>query len=523
MLRIQPELLRRHSFSDYRGFERLALVSMVSGLLACGNDVSNLHLHADASAPNAGMDAGANVEPVDGGVPGANTLPGALNLDVFGSIGARYWFVVSEAEVERMNERLFDELLARPSVFQAYWPGGPEIEPTFADHLVITTPGSDPHVADFGKVQVRLGAQSLNQPWTPQSLPHLIVDATEFSADQRIGGQQQLRFHNAVTGDIFREKLAFELYRKLGYPAPRTGYAWVSSSVWAPGIAVPYLVVEAYAEPFCDGNSQLGGGCSNLWEFGGDLGQGFAAFPGFCQLSSCDPARALALDAALGVPAADYKLAFAAWIDWDAFHRFQCLGWILSTGTDALRSGRQVLAERADGKFQYLPFSVDVSLGHEGAPTVTLPAQGILASGCQSDPQCWADTISTCEALIGEFAAADPIGMLNRIHAELEAEGMLRGGDESRYQGLAQFLERRLIDLPLELELNRPAPYFGCQDELVPCGRECRFPGFCVLCEATPEPLPSSEGDAGTPDAGVPPEVIDCVPPIDLPSSLSTP
>jgi hypothetical protein len=177
---------------------------------------------------------------------------------------------------------------------------------------------------------------------------------------------------------------------------------------------------------------------------------------------------------------AGYEAALANWIDWDAFRKFQCLSWILETGDDAVHGANNVvLAERADGKFQYLPYSVDVSLGRSSYDNTTLPGYSVLANGCQSDPECWASTVAVCEALVADFDAADPVAMLDAIHAELGARGMLRDGDESRYRTLVTYLETRLTELPVELELNRAAPYFPCEPGLVRCDGECRPTEFC--------------------------------------------
>jgi hypothetical protein len=506
-----------------------------SFLLACGTDVTNFEYHryntVDAG-PGGGADAAVQgtVPPAEG-FPLPDTEPGDLALDVFGVTGTHFWFVVSEAEVERMNERFAAEFLSVGPAFSTsfddlYWPGAAlGTAATFAEHLVVGTPGQDSRSADFGKVSVRLVGEAPTR-WTSQLLPNLSVDVGAFKPGQQIGGLERLRLHSNVTGNIFREKLMLDLFSKLGYAAPRAKYAWVSSTVWGADIAVPYLVVEAYDRRFCQRPEQLGGGCTHIWEMVGDLGFGGFASPEHCRTGSCDPERALALDLkVLQTPAGEgYQAALASSLDWEAFHQFQCLSWILAGGQDALKSAlfsRLVFAERADGKFQYLPASLEVSLGHESAPKVLLPGFNALATGCQSDPQCWAETIRTCEGLLTDFAAADPINMLRGIYAELEALGMLRAGDEARYQELVGYLTRRFTELPFELELNRPAPYFDCQEPQVRCGRECREPEFCVLCE--PAPPPGSVVDAGAPDAAAPPVEVDCVPPVDPPQPLSVP
>src|SRR5690606_8639536 len=156
-----------------------------------------------------------------------------------------------------------------------------------------------------------------------------------------------------------------------------------------------------------------------------------------CQLKTCDNTRVKQLEMAVfNTPAGEgFKAALASWIDWPAFHRFQCLSWVLATGDDTLHNNNNVvLVERTDGRFQYLPYSVDISLGQSWYPQVPLAGSNALARGCQSDPACWDDTIATCEEVIEDFAALDPNAVLKRLYQQLSDEGMLRPGDEERYR-----------------------------------------------------------------------------------------
>lgn len=489
--------------------------------------------------PLDGSDQGdAGVAALSEGAPAADVAPGELALDVFGTLGNHYWFEASEAEVDRMNTPYLGGGGGGIFYGDFYTPGGGGADVTFVDHLFVTKPGEAPHTADFGKVQVRLVGQSTGRPWTDTTLPNFKIDADEFTDGNRIGEVKHLRLNNAVVGSIFREKLAFDLYRALGYPAPRTNYAWVSGSVWGPDIDVPYVVVEAYKPQFCKlREAELGGGCVNMWEFYGDLGSGMLGFEDSCQFSECDSTRGLEFeDAVASTPQGDgFKEALSEWLDWDAFHRFQCLSWIMETGDDALHNLNNVLlVERTDGKFQLLPYSVDISLGQEWYFEGPLAGISTLAVGCQSDTTCWADTIATCEVLIDEFGAVDPVGMLDVVHTQLDEAGMLRTGDDGRYESMRRHLEDRLTRLPDELEANREAPvYNDCYYPLVLCGDYCAFPEECVICEPPPEeepvsaePDPVEEGiaDAGAPseDEGeAPPAPTDdggqvCLPPIEV-------
>lgn len=448
-------------------------------------------------------EADAGPPPLASGAPEPDVSASELALDVYGVVGNHYYLEASDEQVELMNGPWLGNGV---NYGDLYTPGGGS-SATYVDHLFVTSAGEAQHTADFGKVQVRLVGQSTGRPWTESSLPNFKLDADEFVEGNSIGGVKHMRLNNAVVGSIYRERLAFDMYRALGYPAPRVTYAWVSGSVWGPDIDVPYLAVESYKPQFCkQRGAELGGGCVNMWEFYGDFGYGVLGQADSCQFSECDATRALELEeAVVTAPQGEgFKAALSDWIDWDAFHRFQCLSWIIETPDDYIHAlNNVVLVERADGKFQFLPYSVDFSFDHEWGPSADLAGSSLLAWGCQSDPACWADTIAACELLVDAYAAADPAGMLDAIHAELTQADMLRDGDEARYTALRKGLERRLTELPTELELNRDGAYFNyCPYPYEMCGDSCVYMGECPICEDPPEP---DEGDPvaeGSADAG---------------------
>ncbi len=465
--------------------------------LACSDDITNQYItnqYGDAGADSAGGESGAGGEGTRyPGAPEADTEVAEHSPDVFGSVGIRYWFAVSDEQLEEMNEGLDQGGPIVEQVGDIYVPGG-SVAGNYADHLWVTTPGRNGKTADYGKVEVKIVGQSTLRPWSRRSIPNLNVDFDEFVEDQEIGGFEHLRFNNAQVGSIFRERVTLELYSRLKYPAPRATYGWVSSNVWGAGVAVPYVVVERYKRTFCERwEDEIGGGCANIWEFVGDFAQsdGIPGGPGVlgsvfddpnvCEFSECDDARGRKLEATVKeTPLGDgFKKALSKWIHWPSFHRFQCLSWVLATGDDALHNmNNVVLMERGDGLFQYLPYSVDISLGQEWYPTVPLPGSNSIARGCQSDAACWADTIAACEDLIAEFEDLDPQGLLDGVHEELASQGMLRPGDEERYQALRDWFEERLSNLPAELEDNREQPLV-CQDGQVDCGGYCDYYENC--------------------------------------------
>lgn len=435
--------------------------------------------------------------------PLADTAVADLELDIFGTVGNRYWFAVSDEQLKAMNGG--DQ--GGVCCFQngLYTPGGTNAN--WVDHLFVTTAGDAPQTADFGKVQAKVVGSSTYFPWAPNTIPNLNIDADEFVEGQRIAGYEHLRFSNGQLGSIFRDKLVNDLYRMLDYPAPLATWAWVQSNVWGPDISIPYILVERYKRTFCDRYADaFGGGCPNMWEYtNGDFNQGdngggkggpifggqLNVFddPNNCQMGKCDSTRVKQLEAKLlEAPHGDgFAAATGDFIDWPAFHRFQCLSWALATGDDTLHNNgnNSVLVERTDGKFQYLPYSIDLSLGWYGR--VPLPGQNVLATRCQEDSECWADTLTMCEDVLNDLAELKPNEYLESLYNTLDDNGMLRPGDEGTFQGIKAYFDDALASLPAELEVYRSG---GCPSPLINCGGECVEQWQCSCVPPPKDPIP---------------------------------
>jgi hypothetical protein len=465
-----------------------------------------------------GDSGGQGGDGIDHRYPDAPLVDTALDdfqLDIFGTIGNKYWFAVSDDQLLKMNQGdqgggcCFDGLYHPGSSSNANW----------VDHLFVTSATDPEHTTDYGKVQAKIVGQYSRFPWDKNNIPNLNIDADQFVEGQRIAGYEHLRFSNGQRGSIFRDKLAYDLYRMLGYTAPLATWAWVSGNVWGPDVSIPYTLVERYKRTFCDRYAEeFGGGCPNMWEYASDFnggmwggpkggGAGASIFddPNTCQMGTCDPTRVKELEAKLlePVPEEGFKAMVSDYIDWPAFHRFQCLAWVLSTSDDTIHAPNNVvLVEGDDGLFRFLPYSIDLSMGSWGA--IDLRGYGnAIARGCQEDASCWADTLDVCEDVIADFKELQPREYLKELNAELKAHGMLRPGDDRNYQEIDNYFADRLENLSTELEAYRSGDY--CAPPYVNCNGKCVYEWECYC---NPGPIPVGEGGAPGKDAmGAPPPI----------------
>ena len=537
MTRLQPSL-----FGLHRWHLQLALVLTLCSAAACGDDDHGGAGTPDGDAGTQPEDAGAPRVDAGGGggiggsgphddagpdpVTDAGMLPddagsppfgglepdtdfSAHEIDLFGTPGHRFWFEVSEQQLARMNLArgggfpgggpIFDALgnvlaaddplalaLERDGVRldapiiggfegELYTPGNGA---TFADHLVVEDADTG-RVADYGQVEAKLVGESTGRSWDFLNIPNIKVDTNEFEKDKRIGGFEHIRFNNGLVGSIFREALAHRIYRKLGYPALRSSWAFIGSNVWDDDVWVPMVLMEVYKKKFCKDNAELlgGGSCENMWEFPGGVGEavGSVVPDSACQISECDNTRLEELNDAIAMTPVGpgIKPELEELLDWDRYHQFQCLSWMLWTGDDPIHGGNNnLIIEREDGRLIWAPYSVDISAGQDWYTNVPLVGTSPIATRCQADSECWADTIETCEELIEKFDELNPEDMVDDARETLDELGMLRDGDEHRAEEIREWYVQRQKDLPDELERFRylPDEFGNCPEGLMQCG-----------------------------------------------------
>lgn len=492
----------------------LGCLSMAAGLLACGDDErwdprdrDRPHDPSDAgNVPDASDDAGqmpdaatdAGDPPLSFGGLTVTVTPEEQVLDLFGHAGHRFWFEVSNDQLAALNSNQG----GFPGEGDIYTPGsGDGGVANYADHVLVQDVVTQ-SVADYGKVEVALVGESTFRQWDQGHIPNVRVDTNEFEKGKRIGSFEHMRFNNALVGSIFREGLAHQIYRALDYPALRSTHAFLGSSVWGEDVWVPMTLMEMYKRRFCrDNEALIGGTCENMWEFPGDLGNGGGGgfpipidkLPGpgpdpapgdgddrvpaeWCQVSECDNTRLIEVMDVLAATAQapGFKDALDAYIDWDRFHQFQCLSWIMWTGDDPIHnSNNNLIIEReSDHKLIWAPYSVDISAGQDWYTNVSLTGSGSIASGCQRDPDCWADTIATCEDLIMRFDDLNPEEMVDVLVSELTDLEMMRYGDDERAEALREWFVWRQSVLADELEIFRylPDDNGNCPMDLELCG-----------------------------------------------------
>lgn len=363
--------------------------------------------------------------------PPVDAVP--FTLDLFAG-GHTLRFAVSQEQAEAMERTTFDNEMA-----DEYSLGGA----SWADDLQVTnaSTGATKH---YGKIELRFVGQSTRRPWA--RIPNFRLDMDEFTPGQQLAGYEHLRLNNGQVSGIYREAIANRVWATLGYPTPRIGFAWAEAPGQWGTIRVPYTLVEVYKRAWCE-RAFGAGNCKNMWEGVGS----FRDVARHCQINNCENTRMDEMVSVLeNTPMTPgYEAALAPYIDWDAYRSFQCLSWITGTGDDLVHNNNNIVpVERADGKFQFLPYSIDISAGQQWYPQVGLLGQTPLAMGCQNDPQCWRAMLARCDALLTAFEQARVVEtIVDPVVAEVARFGMEREGDTARAELLRAWYGNRAAEL----------------------------------------------------------------------------
>lgn len=441
-----------------------------------------------------------------------------LEIDLFGKDGHRFYFEVThEARLAADEQRCSFGFDAYGAVYEL----GEEENgcPIPAENVRIHPAGSTV-CSDSGKVEVDLPGQSSFRPWA--EIPNIKLDAGEFRDMKFQTGHRQLRFNNGqADSTIVREAVALGIWRKMGYPAPRTRFVQTRSNVWdtevRPEVTASHVMVEPYKEAFFSASASdilhvwegqgdpfvpSGGecdewGCCDPFGCGGDIFEeapydidpggdmGFpllppgpaksaaaqrGSFTGDCQYSVAEDCDEEAFDnivAALAeIPAGPgYMEATSDYIDWPLLHQNMCLSALTGTGDDWIHnSNNVVIGIRDDGKIMFFPYSTDISGGHPWYEYTPYQGYAHLTQACQYDPDCWEEALATCESMIEDFEELDVVTTVVEERCEaLEDAGLDRPADAPVCEELAEFYEARAAELRDELQSLRDGgdPGFG--------------------------------------------------------------
>jgi hypothetical protein len=378
----------------------------------------------------------------DAGTPDAEP---AFDLELFAQAGTTFRFTVSPEMATQMDNRQWGGIEAGfggwdGDPYTVGGGGGPEVEYTYADDVTVTT--VDGTTRSFGKVATWTIGQSSFRPW--DGIPNIRVDTGKVEDGLKIGGFEDFRFNNGQVGGIFREAIALRFWDAMGYPTPETTFAWVEAPNQWDEARVPMTLVEVYKKPWA--TREVDPDVRNIWEGVGEPWY-FANDPQACQIGTCDGTRLVELgDVAQTTPLGPgYTDALADYVDWDTFRQFMCLSWITCTGDDYLHNTNNVLVvERADGKFQFHPYSVDISASQDWYQYTPLMGTSQLARGCQTDPECWAELLTTCDEMLDTMAAMDPAAtIVQPVLDAIEDNGMMRPGDDERAQQVYDWYQGR--------------------------------------------------------------------------------
>ena len=388
-----------------------------------------------------------------------------LPADVLGRDDNTWWLKVSESTLNSIN---------------APWLGGTYYDYVEYDvgggddgtqNLLIITPEGE--VADYGQVGLRLIGQSTGAPWTATTIPNFRLDADDYVEGQRFGEVEHIRLNNAGVGTMFGEASSLAVFRAMGVPAARTAFAWVGGSGWENDeLLVPMLAREVYKRDFCEENAELlGGGCKTIRESTGDVVQLSGWETADCDLGDCSDLSGLAKLATSIIENFNdqtFDEGTEPYFDWPQFHRSACVHWLLWVGDDYIHnSNNVVLAEGEDGRFRLLPYSTDVTAGYAFGGTyanIPLFGNGILSKGCELDEGCREIQLDTCEQVINEFEAMDPVSIIDDLADRLRAaqapwgdypDGMWRAPDDAAYAYYRSFYETRVESARAELETLR--------------------------------------------------------------------
>lgn len=347
---------------------------------------------------------------------------------------------------------------------------------------------------DLGDVGVRLkgrygSARTLDQKSS------FLLKANEYVNGQRLFGSNKIAINNLVQDpSMLHEQLAYELFRAMGVPAPRTGYARVTVNGELKGLYATIEVVDN--APFLDhwfANSD-----GNLYEgsYGSDLeaslissfDQDRGADVGFGDLTEL----AAALDQM--TTAETFVTDVEAWINLDAYVKFAATELFLShwDGYAATRNNYFVYRPLG-GQWYWIPWGTDQTFGDVGASVWN--GNGRLQQMCEASVECRQKLASAYAQLIGLVAQLDLLGEVDELEtliSDAVAEDTAKEYDTDSVhyaiEELRGYLNGRGSVVASDLRCINPSNVDEDEDGASGCGEDCNdwdpavYPGAYEEC-----------------------------------------
>lgn len=346
-------------------------------------------------------------------------------------------------------------------------------------------------LSDIGvRLKGRLGsARTLDEKCS------FLLKANEFVKGQRLFGLNKLAVNNLVQdASMLHEQLAYELFRAMGVPAPRTGYARVTVNGQLKGLYATIEVVDN-AEfldhwfPNSDGN---------LYE--GSYGSDFFtdAIPTFDQDRGTDVAfgdlyeLTDALDSMTNPET--FETDVAPWVDLDAYVAFAATELYLSHWDGYAATRNNYFVYRPVGaQWQWIPWGTDQTFGDAWASVWN--GYGRLQQMCEASLACrqkLAAAYSRLSALVAELDLLGEVDTLETLISEAAAEDPGKEYDtETVHYAIGQlrdYLQNRPPAVASDMRCIDPSTVDEDGDGVSGCDHDCNdanaavYPGAYEAC-----------------------------------------
>jgi hypothetical protein len=365
--------------------------------------------------------------------------------------------------------------------------------------------GTTLQLADIGvRLKGRWGsARALDQKSS------FLLKSNEFVQGQRLFGLNKLAVNNLVQdASMLHEQLAYQLFRAMGVPAPRTGFARVTVNGELKGLYATIEVVDNatfldHWFPNSDGQLYEGSYGSDLEQdligsFDRDRGDDLA-FSDLVELTS-------ALDQMTDPET--FVTDVEDWINLDAYVRFAATELFLSHWDGYAATRNNYFVYRPVGEQWYwLPWGTDQTFGDTYASVWN--GGGRLQQMCEASLGCRQKLASAYGQLIGLVAQLNLIGQvddLEELISDTVAEDTAKEYDtESVHYAIEQlrtYLRNRSSAVASDLRCTDPSNVDEDDDGVSGCGQDCNdwdntvYPGAYEACNLVDDDCSGAIDDA---------------------------